>query len=260
MSYLADSSISRLMYRIGSVLLFLLMLVLSSCGDMTTEMWISSDGSGEETMIFDIGTAMEISAMIEQEPDEMSVMVDTMVVLFDVAPDSVKNELDNPELLKKITMGIDLDREEDRAILSVNMKYDSEAERNQLILTQKQMSSNPEEEEMSVFSDRSVDLEKGILKLSAAGDDLLEDEELVQFAKQVDSIRALPDDDFFKGMLLEMLDSETKLIIHLPGAVNDCSIEGAVIDAETVTITSTIAELITAADSDRDILIQWQVD
>ena len=253
------------------IFLSLAVLIFTSCSDFENDIYINADGSGSVSMKYD---ASEMISMVEMmkgmegmeegtedeeeiEIDENiegqdfeSIMnglgnpsnlqdVDSTFNFYEVMPDSVRNTIENPELLKNISMTINTSKSDMTAVMGMDMKYNSLEELEQIFDTMRQMGNDNDDgpNQMEGFKELlrnyDVDFKKGIVTLP---------EQEYSGDLGADS-GEMPDVDFENmseeesGMMDMMIgDKGYVTTLHLPGKVISCDDPDAIIDGNTITI------------------------
>lgn len=249
------------------LILSTLIFSLASCGEINEEMWLNKDGSGKVEYQVDVGESLPMIMMMVQgaaqqqlEGMEMdnkegvqdkmgeimekinSEKVDTSLNIFDVMPDSIKRVTENPDQLKKMNFFIDLDSEENVALLKFAIDFDNFQEIDQMLkkLVLAFGSGRPELESMNIdgaLNDFSFDNSNYFTKkefkqrkMSPSGgaggmDEMLGEGEGAQMA--------------------EMMFGNTKYnkTIHFPYKIKSVSGADAKIDGNTITIQKDFMEM-----------------
>jgi hypothetical protein len=251
--------------RILNILvLSFLVLFMTSCSDFENNIYINADGSGKVNMKYDASEMVAMAEMMkgmedegEEESEEdiddgdiMSMLdglgnpsnlkdIDSTFTFYEVMPDSVKTTIDNPELLKNVSMTINTNKSDMTAVMGLEVRYKSLDELEDIFGTLKAMGDNPDEEgnQMDSFKelirDYEADLKNGIVTLPEQdfsgdfGDNGMEDEEI--------DFENMSEEE--AGMMQMMLgESGYVTTIHLPGNVISCDDTNAIIEGNTVTI------------------------
>lgn len=251
--------------RILNILvLSFLVLFMTSCSDFENNIYINADGSGKVNMKYDASEMVAMAEMMkgmedegEEESEEdiddgdiMSMLdglgnpsnlkdIDSTFTFYEVMPDSVKTTIDNPELLKNVSMTINTNKSDMTAVMGLEVRYKSLDELEDIFGTLKAMGDNPDEEgnQMDSFKelirDYEADLKNGIITLPEQdfsgdfGDNGMEDEEI--------DFENMSEEE--AGMMQMMLgESGYVTTIHLPGNVISCDDTNAIIEGNTVTI------------------------
>ena len=127
-------------------ILILILLSFSSCGNYVQEMWIEKDGSGRLKIEVDASAMLEMMDMMGEKKESKNTddpiakflassetQFDTLISFYDIAPDSVKQEIENPDLMRKAKMSMQMDKDEGTFIIGVQMDYKNLEEADQII-------------------------------------------------------------------------------------------------------------------------------
>ena len=143
-------------FSIKFLLISALAIFLSSCGDINEEMWLNKDGSGKVDYYVDLGEALPMITMMaqgaaeqqlkdapngEQAKEKMDEImekisgggIDTSFNIFEIMPDSVRREMDKPEQYKKVNFMVDVDADDNKALLKLSIDFDNFKEIDQLL-------------------------------------------------------------------------------------------------------------------------------
>lgn len=253
-------------------------LFLTSCSDFENNIYINEDGSGKVTMRYDASEMVSMMEMMKgmeeseeevidedidnesEEQDFNSIMkglgspsdmkdIDSTFVFYDVMPDSLKETMENPELLKNVSVSINTNKADMTAIMGMEMTYKSLEELEETFQTLNKMGDNNEEEDnnqMKSFKELirnyEADLKNGIVILPEQdfsgdfGDNGMGNEDI--------DFENMSEEE--AGMMQMMLgESGYVTTIHLPGEVISCDDNEAVIDGNTITIKDSYMTLMT---------------
>ena len=226
--------------RILNILvLSFLVLFMTSCSDFENNMMKGMEDEGEEESEEDIDDG-DIMSMLDGLGNPSNLKdIDSTFTFYEVMPDSVKTTIDNPELLKNVSMTINTNKSDMTAVMGLEVRYKSLDELEDIFGTLKAMGDNPDEEgnQMDSFKelirDYEADLKNGIITLPEQdfsgdfGDNGMEDEEI--------DFENMSEEE--AGMMQMMLgESGYVTTIHLPGNVISCDDTNAIIEGNTVTI------------------------
>lgn len=241
--------------------------IFFSCANSMTEVWVNKNTSGKVKMSIDMGEAIDMvgSALQEMDPDndgqsmdkDRSPMfgegkIDSTIVMYDMTPDSVLQNMTHPDLLKNmiITMKGDADKEE--MILAVEIEYDDEKQLEDLLSELGSLQEgNPNGGGMSredlekTFANQLVDYENGIVRIQRSNmmSDMEEQGLLDPKTKaQLDSLQYLGDEVDGLSFLKEMLNTDLKTKYYLPGKVEFTNDPNAIIEGNSVIFTDNIWE------------------
>lgn len=265
------------------LILLLAASLLMSCSPATTEIWFYEDGSGKARsttdmaeyfdmigpMINNIGSElggeqenMDISdQFFSQEEEDM----DSTIVIYDVMPDSVKQLLDYPDLMKKITMRIVTNSEQKEAKLYMTVDFDSVEEYNAI---EEEIHKSTEGDAQSGMMDQEAlsgmfesfmfDPDKKEITIKG-GDmrDLIESEDMSFLSGKLDSLEYLADDSMEKMMIEMILGSDMDYIIYAPGRITDCIAPECKINGNKASFTVKMLETLKSGIVE-DILIKYE--
>lgn len=247
--------------------------IFFSCANSMTEVWVNKDTSGKVKMSIDMGEAIDMvgSALKEMDPkkendqleeDKGSMFgtgkIDSTIVMYDMTPDSVLQNMSNPELLKNmiITMKGDADKEE--MVLAVSIDYRDERELMDLLTELGSLQEGnaagggmSREELEKSFANQQVDYKNGIVRIPRSNllSDMEEEGLLDEETKaQLDSLQYLGDDAEGLTFFKEMLNTDLKTIYYLPGDIEFTNDRTAIIDGNRVTFTDNLWEALLNGD------------
>ncbi len=257
----------------------ILALFMTSCADITNEVWVNKDGSGKVDISMDMGEMMGMIEMMasmeegmkdgeeseedsdtdegEDEEDMFSMLgmsgsgkmenVDTSFNFYDVMPDSIRNKLENPELFRKMSMTTRMNKEESEMFLQMSFEYDSPEERDEIINSIGQLSEKGDEnaEKINQFKEMmrqyDADLEKGIVTIP-------EQDFSSEFAEDMGGEEMDMDFDNMSEedmAMMQMMMGDAGFIttMHLPDEIISCDDKSAEIDGNTITIKDSYMDL-----------------
>lgn len=251
--------------------IILFVLTICSCAPSLTEIWVNEDESGKAEMTFDMGEyATMFASMMDEEGDgegpkslwegENNRTQDTLINFYNMMPDSVKQKLKNPELLKQMEMKASMNAEKEEFLLKMSIAYDSEEEFIELMeelaaMKESQGEANPmmamtsKEEMNKMFVQSKHDSKNHIVRIPQS--DLIEDlKNDPMFEGKIDSLvqalESIPEDADSEDLeiLKMMLGSKSKTVVHLPNDVQFTNDPNAKIEGRTVTFTVDPIELL----------------
>lgn len=268
-------------------LLFATIFLFVGCGSYMTEVWVNQDTSGKTKVSIDAGEMIDMFGMALQEMDDdkddkekMKLTdndsffgegkIDSTIVMYDMAPDSVKQKMAHPELLKNMIMEMKGDADKREMIVSMTIQYESPE---QLADIFSQLSSLREggaqlgggmnqDDMKNMFDNQTVDYKNGIVRIKIQNSlEQLEEEGLydneMKFA--LDSLKLMMneldiDDDNAEldlgelAFIKDMLDAELKSVYYLPGKVEFTNDRSALIDGNTVIFSDNIWKTLLSGD------------
>lgn len=231
---------------------------LSSCGDLNQNLYLKPDGSGTLETTFDVGElismakgfgSMEMdidSVTDDNEPDTFPATpeppkdamtlfmeqitdpshprdVDTMILLTDIMPDSVRQKDTRPDLSKKMAMRIVSPANSGDLTVGFVMNFDNTIQLREMVEYMKtfdqkpdMMTGGPVPMEADNFLAFDSDMKAGWIKV----DTILYTDLAIQMGMSGDSTMSGED----MGMMEMMFgNSKLKTVIHVPGEVLNCS-------------------------------------
>jgi len=243
--------------------LFLFAFLISSCTPVISELWLNKDESGKMETTFDLG---EMAGMAQGMLSEMGgeenknegpglwdkeEMIDSTMNFYEVMPDSIKEKMENAEILKNVNLNMYINSKKEEANISMTVEFDSAEQMNEIFNSMKTMKGGgPDSEDQfeNMKIDYSFDIKNGIIRIP--GMDLSELENDPEFSQIMGSMDSLDTADPEKMEMFEMLfGGETSLIIHAPGNVQFTNDMDAVIDGNKVTFTDNLIEIIKSKKS-----------
>ncbi len=252
------------------IYLLLTTIIASSCSDYENNIYINEDGSGKVTMRYDASEMLSMMEMMkgieegtEQENKEQDMNeemdieadglgaimdglgnpsnmkdIDSTFTFYDVMPDSLMQAVEDPELLKKVSMTINTNKTNMTAIMGMDMQYDNLDQLQDIFETMKVLGDNTDSEESKLGNFKELirnydaDLKKGIVILPEQ-----------DFSGDLGGDMGNEDIDFSNmseeeaGMMQMMFgNSGFVTTLHLPGEVISCDDAEATIEGNTVTI------------------------
>lgn len=277
--------------------LLITILLFAGCGSYMTEVWINKDSSGEAKVTIDAGEMIDDLGMIMQQlgdSEEDSDLMgntdsffgegkfDSVMVMYDMAPDSIKQTMNNPELLKNMVIRMTGDSEKREAIISMGIKYASEQELAALFQEFADMQNGAAlgggmggNDMSKMFGDQTVDYENGVVRIKKE-DSMEELKELGLFdddsASFLDSLRLMIQDlendgegevsEFSElGFVKMMFDTDVKTVYYLPGKVQFTNEPNAIVDGNTATFYDNFWDLILSGGeiNNADRIIKYEV-
>ena len=131
--------------------LLALVLIFSSCGDISEEMWINADGSGKLEYSVDLSSALPMLQMMSQGVDSTQAGeggkemmdnffetmgredVDSTATFYSMAPDSIKESVEGIEKLKKVSLNMKANKDDESAIIKMIIDFKDFNEIDELI-------------------------------------------------------------------------------------------------------------------------------
>jgi len=248
-----------------------LALLISSCSPVISELWINKDESGKMSTTFDLGEMAGMAqGMLSELGDEedkkdgaglwdKEEIIDSSMNFYDIMPDSIKETMTNPKILKNVSLDMHINSLKEEASMTLNIEYKNQNHLNQIFTTMKEMKKSGEKAEEQFDNmniEYTIDVKRGIVQLP--GMDISELENDPEFAQIMGSIDSLETTDPESMMLFEMMfGGESKTIVHLPGKIEFTNDMHAEIDGNTVTFRDNMMEMIKAKKS-KDRIIKFK--
>jgi len=131
--------------------LLALVLIFSSCGDISEVMWINADGSGKLEYSVDLSSALPMLQMMSQGVDSTQAGeggkemmdnffetmgredVDSTATFYSMAPDSIKESVEGIEKLKKVSLNMKANKDDESAIIKMIIDFKDFNEIDELI-------------------------------------------------------------------------------------------------------------------------------
>ncbi len=245
----------------------ILLFSLGSCATFTQEIWLEKDGSGKIVTTYEMSEVMEMMKMMEEmSEDTVSAAeekegleglfsdsdnfedLDTIISMYDEMPDSVKALVDNPEIMKKMSIRVKANEEEQIAFFSMIIEFDDPNDINEIFNTinestpdSSKVDADEFEEIKKQFTRFKADLKNGVITVESfdvkdmLGGEYNEDVDLENMT-----------DDQMEMMKMMLGEGQMKTIFHLPGQILEVTAPGAVIDnnSNTVTVNQNLYEIL----------------
>ena len=234
------------------------------------ELWFDKNGSGSMEITFDMG---EMAGMVQgmmgeleesnnEEPKGMwdkSEKMDSSINMYNTMPDSVKQTLDNPELLKNISYRINVDTENEIAKMSMKLNYKNIEHLSDILKTFKDIQSSKNGGAMAavggdtdlstLFKTFKTDLNNGIIQLEALDIEEMKDDP--EFDEMITAIEdpANSENPEMMEMFSMMFGGDIETIVHAPGKIIFTNDLNAQIDGNTVTFNDNLLEMIKSGKS-----------
>lgn len=269
-------------------LLFVVITSLIGCGQHLSEVWINKNSSGKVKVTIDAGGMIDMIGGVMQgmgddtEKNNSSPLgegkIDSTIVFYDLTPESVKETLDRPELLKNMIFNVKGDQEKKEMKISFSLQYNSQDELEAFFTQLSKIEEGGQTSPMSqddlktMFSKQTVDYKNGIVRVNREENFSDTDKQLFfgeESQESLDSLRIIfdmledenPDLDENARQKIESVQEmfEVKSIFHLPGKVIFTNDPKAVIDGNVLTITDNIWEAILRDEREgtQDLIIKY---
>lgn len=259
-----QSKISIMKTRTFAVLI-IAAFIMSSCIDMTEEIFLNKKGSGKYSLAMDLSGLMDMGMLAdmmkdmdlgedeegdeiiedsreeteESTPDlfgDMEEKMDT-IIRFDNLPDSIRQKVSNPAILKKGYMRMQMDKEQSLMLMSFHVDFDKFSDIGDFF---------------AAFGEIKGDQTPASGMLGGGGEDFLKGG-MFSLSKRVLSRAPTPKkaDDaegLFSGEEMEFAKmmfkgAKYKTIYHLPGRVKSTTIPNAVVNGKVVTVENDMLEV-----------------
>lgn len=240
---LIEFKLIRKIFTIGICIISMI-----SCSDMKEEIWVNTDGSGQYDIVMDMGSMLESMEGLKpsvSEDSEESIMVDDMekmdttINFFYDMPDSIRDQMDRPDLLKKATIHMVGDEAEKSMVMTTSFKFDNVSELHEIFSKMEEVNrlsgDNMDNDMMSPgVNKKSINFTfgNGVFKREDTNmEDLDEYKELGLGEEEMTSEQ----EDQLKVMMDQMLGStEFKSIIHFPAEIISVSHPDYIVDGHDV--------------------------
>ncbi len=262
------------------VLVVLYIIACSSCMPTVSEVWLNKDGSGKVQTQFDLGEMAGMVSGMMNELDEDNTepkkelfkkgeSMDSTMVFYEIIPDSIKNEMSNPDILKNMIMSMSMDGDKEEAIMMMSVEYKNEDEYIEIGKAFDEMqkikeanqgvgAEDSQESVKDMFLKSGLELKDGIIRLE--GMDLSEvqnDPEYEEMMETLQSSDQSEEDQFVMEMMEMMFGGSTKTIIHAPGKILFSNDMNAKISGNTIEFEDNMMEMLKKGKS-LDRLIKFE--
>lgn len=245
----------------------LLLISFSSCATFTQEIWLNDDGSGKISTTYDMSEMLEMIKMMEEMSDDTVAVeeekegleglfnnsdnfenLDTVFNMYDEMPDSVKALVENPEIMKKMSIQVKANEEEQIAFFSMVIEFDDPDDITEIFKTinesapdSSKMEAAEYEEMEKQFTRFNTNLEKGMITV-----DPFDIEDMLGEEYDDDYDFENMSEDEMNMVKMMMGEGEVKTIFHLPGKILEVTSPYATVDddSNTVTIIQDLYEVI----------------
>ncbi|MBK7408398.1 MAG: hypothetical protein IPL49_16915 [Saprospirales bacterium] len=229
------------MKRLAILFLTLSPLLFTSCFEILEEVYLKKDGSGTYLYTIDMSAIMDesmkellASATEEGEANSLDgVEIDSVIYFKDANPQEIA-ELSRPEVFKRGFMKIQMSDEQDKMVMQFGLDFENVEEIDYFLKNLDKVSSD---------GMQGGEMGKGLLLTSKAAEMFsLKGKKLSRLSSPSLGNEEVNDEDM--GMLSLFMESATfTTIYHLPGNVKKTTIPGAVIDGKTITVESSLLDL-----------------
>jgi len=246
--------------------------IMTSCIDITEEVFLNKKGAGKYSLAIDLSSLMDMGMLADmmedmdlgeedpttpQEEDDptynfedneedttedaldlfgdIEEKMDT-IMRFDNLPDSIRQKVSNPDILKKGYMRIQMDKEESLMLMSFHVDFDKFSDIGEFFAAFGEIKGD-QDPSGGMLGGSDDFLKSGLFSLSkrvlsraptpkkSADAESLFDGEEMEFAKMM-----------FKG-------ARYKTIYHLPGKVKSTTIPNAIVNGKVVTVENDMLEV-----------------
>ena len=174
--------------------------------------------------------------------------IDSLMNFYEMMPDSVKEQMVNPEVLKKVNMHMKIVSAEEYAKIKISMVYDSAKELEEIIKGMNE--ANPEgggmgdqEDKLSeMFGKFDTDLKNGIVRIEGIDTEDEDDPFMQEMMEELNNPEKAEDPEFIEMMKM-LLGGETKTIVHVPGKILFTNYPDAEIKGNTVIFKDDILDM-----------------
>ncbi len=238
------------------LLLSAFILLMSSCMPERSEIWIEKDGGGKMEVTMDMGEMASMAGSIIGSLDEGNSdagpkdmweneeNIDTVMNFYDMMPDSIRQKIDNPEVLRNMLMSLKVNAEKEEAKFKLATHYKDEKERTELFHAVTQMQEQKAGGAMamagddmdlnSYFGGWDADIKNGIIRIKGASKEDLKDPEMEAMIKELENPEKAEDPEFIEFMKM-MFGGKLTTVVHAPGKIEFTNDMHAIISGNTVT-------------------------
>lgn len=252
----------RIMKARTFIILIIAAFIMSSCIDITEEVFLNKKGNGKYSLAIDLSSLMDMGMLADMMEDmdlgdgemedplapqedtdessslfgEMEEKMDT-IMRFDNLPDSIKQKISNPDVLKKGYMRIQMDEEQSLMLMSFHVDFDKLSDIGDFFTAFEEIKGD-QDPSGGMLGGSDDFMKGGIFSLSkrvlsrmpaakkSADTEGLFDGEEGEFAKMM-----------FEG-------ATYKTIYHLPGKVKSTTIPNAIVNGKVITVENDMVDVI----------------
>jgi len=224
--------------------------ILTSCIDITEEVFLNKKGTGKYSLAIDLSSLMDMGMMADMMKDmdlgqeegeedihfedsvdlfgEMEEKMDT-IMRFDNLPDSIRQKISKPGILKKGYMRIQMDKAESLMLMSFHVDFDKFSDIEDFFTAFEEIKGE-QDPSGGILGESDDFMKGGLFSLSKRVLSRL------PTPKQTSDTAGLFDGEEgeFAKMMFE--GAKYKTIYHLPGKVKSTTIPNAVVNGKVVTV------------------------
>lgn len=228
------------MKRLAILFLALSPLLFTSCFEILEEVYLKKDGKGTYLYTIDMSSIMdesmkEILASASEEGEANSldgIEIDSMVYFKDSNPAEIA-ELSRPEVFKRAFMKIQMSDEQDKMVMQFGLDFENVEEIDYFLKNLDKVSGD---------GMQGGEMGKGLLLTSKAAEMFsLKGKKLSRLSSPSIGDEVNNEDMSMLSLLMESATFTT--VYHLPGNVKKTTIPGAVIEGKTLTVESSLLDL-----------------
>jgi len=241
------------------------------------EYWINEDGSGKDEVTFDLGEmATMMIAMMDSDSTSPkknlgnNERIDSTAVFYDIIPDSIKEMMSSPHLLRDISLHMLIDQDNEEMNIRLISNYKSSKHKSEILQAFSEMNkikaeqrnsrsmmaqaptdemtgylvyhidwdqnsiTIPREDVEESLAEEGMDLEDMMMTM----DTLRQVLDSIDMAMDTMNVERRQEANQIKGMLEMLLGNEMKMIIHCPKPIWFTNDPTALIEGKTVTFIS----------------------
>lgn len=254
-------------------IVFLLAVILhTSCMPKLTEIWVHDDESGKIEMSFDMGEMIDVvgSMMSEGEGEDSwgnEESIDSTINFYNILTDSLKNNMQNAELLKQINLSIHMNATEKIAMATLDLSYENQDEIESILRALKESNKSQgagvgamlEDENIDeIFGNYTIDYDNGIYRFPVMDlqSEMEKDPELEAILKGVDSVDSISSEE--KEFIQMFFGFNTITRIHLPGQIIFTNDRKAKIDGNTIEFEDNLLKSLDSENPLRERIIKFK--
>ncbi len=247
------------------IIFLLCILLMSGCAPTLTELWLEKNGRGKIEVTFEINEMLQSLMLASQnsvtDTSGASVAslaatamenIDTQFTLHDLLPDSLRQELKDQALLRKMQMALQMNAEEGIGRWKSTIEFDSPDDLVRLREVFNQMAGDDSPYDKLQWESMIVlfvhNPRKRIVTFPQVDplDFFRSDPELADMIPSIDTLVNAKQWSFQKMMAEDLLKGEITTRVHMPGRIKAVSDPNAVIEGRTATVTTSLKEVISS--------------
>lgn len=236
-------------------------ICLTSCLPETSEVWIDKSGSVKIEVTKDVSAMgdlvdLMINKILKDQVSDSTVIfssqekMDTIVTLYSLFPDSTKQQIDNPEILKKLKISVNKDLEREIFQTSLIVSYHNKKEQKDILNVLSEIKPLTGDADLNIdsyFNIYKPDLKNGIIRISSSeiDDPSMPSKDDPKFKEMIKAIKdpSSVENPKMAEMYQMVLGGNQKTIVHTPSKVIFTNDKNAQIDGSTVTFKDKVLDL-----------------